>query len=188
MRWILPGCIAVLMATACATFDVTPVPSRPQRQTIEAFDLNGRLAVRHGNENYSVGIEWRHAARSDEMTITGPLGQGLARLVAEDGHARLETSDQRRYEATDLDRLTAQVFGTPLPASGLGRWVLGLPSANADVRKDALGRLVSLSENGWQIEYLRYENDQPDALPELLRARRDDVDVRLKIDDWRLGP
>lgn len=188
MRWILSACVAALLSTACATFDATPVSSRPQRQAIEVFALDGRLAVRHGSENYSVGIEWRHAARFDEMTITGPLGQGLARLVAEGGHARLETSDQKRYEAADLDGLTAQVFGTPLPVSGLGRWVLGISTANADVRKDALGRLASLSEDGWQIEYLRYESDHPDALPELLRARRDDVDVRLKVDGWKVGP
>lgn len=187
MRWLLSGCAVALLTSACATFDATPTPSRPQRQTIAAFDLDGRLAVRNGGENYSVGIEWRHGAQSDEMTITGPLGQGLARLVSEEGRARLETSDNKHYEAADLDSLTAQVFGTQLPVSGLGRWVLGISSANAEVRKDALGRLTSLSENGWQIDYLRYENDLPDALPELLRARRGDVDVRLKVDDWKIG-
>jgi len=43
-----------------------------------------------------------------------------------------------------------------------------------------------LSEQGWSIEYLHYESDAPDALPELLQARRGDVEVRLKIDGWSL--
>jgi outer membrane biogenesis lipoprotein LolB len=52
---------------------------------------------------------------------------------------------------------------------------------------DAAGRLASLSEQGWVIAYLRYESEAPDALPELLQARREDVEVRLKIDGWSLS-
>jgi len=51
---------------------------------------------------------------------------------------------------------------------------------------DAAGRLAGLSEQGWSIEYLRYESEAQDALPELLQARREDVEVRLKIDNWSL--
>ena len=65
--------------------------------------------------------------------------------------------------------------------------MLGRPAFDGLARVDAAGRLVRLSEQGWVIDYLRYESEAPDALPELLQARREDVEVRLKIDGWSLS-
>jgi outer membrane biogenesis lipoprotein LolB len=41
-------------------------------------------------------------------------------------------------------------------------------------------------DDGWQIAYLVYESAAPDALPTLIELRRDDIDVRLKIDTWQI--
>lgn len=185
MRILLAAAFLVLTA-GCAALETAAPAARPARQAIEAFRLEGRIAVRRAGESYSVGIDWRHDAQSDELIITGPLGQGLARLTSGGGAALLETADQKRYAAPDLDGLSEQVFGTRLPVSGLGRWVLGRPAFGAAARLDAAGRLAGLAEGGWTIDYLRYENESPDALPELLQARREDVEVRLKIDRWSL--
>ena len=179
---------ALLMLTAgCALMETAATASRPGRDTVEAFRLEGRIAVRRTNESFSAGIEWRHDAQSDEIVVTGPLGQGLARLSSGAGVALLETSDRKRYVAEDIEGLSEQVFGTRLPVAGLGRWVLGRSASGGVARLDATGRLAGLSEQGWTIEYLRYESESRDALPELLQARREDVEVRLKIDSWSLA-
>lgn len=176
--------VALLVLAGCATVDRAAVEPRPQRETIDTFRIEGRIAVRHGGERFSASIEWRHDALSDEIVVSGPLGQGLARLTAGGGTALLETSDHKRYSAADLDGLSEQVFGTRLPVAGLGRWVIGRAAFCGAAKLDGAGRLAALSEQGWVIEYLRYESDAPDALPELLLARRGDVEVRLKIDAW----
>ena len=85
-----------------------------------------------------------------------------------------------------MEGLSEQVFGARLPVSGLGRWVLGRSAFGGAASVDAIGRLAGLSEQGWSIEYLRYESESRDALPEFLQARREDVEVRLKIDNWSL--
>lgn len=180
--------VALLVLTAgCAMLETAAPASRPAREAIEAFRIEGRIAVRRANESFSAGIEWRHDAHSDEIVVSGPLGQGLARLTSGGGTALLETADRKRYEAADLDGLSEQVFGTRLPVSGLGRWVLGRSAFGGVARLDDAGRLAGLSEQGWSIEYLRYESEARDALPELLQARREDVEVRLKIDTWIVG-
>lgn len=177
----------LLLAAGCATLEPAATALRPAREAIEAFRIEGRIAVRRTGESFSAGIDWRHDAHSDEIVISGPLGQGLARLTSGGGTALLETADQKRYVAADLDGLSEQVFGTRLPVSGLGRWVLGRSAFGGVARLDEAGRLAGLSEQGWAIEYLRYENEAKDALPELLQARREDVEVRLKIDSWSLA-
>lgn len=174
------------LAAGCATPGAVSTAPRPAREAIDAFRLEGRIAVRRAGESFSATIDWRHDALSDEIVISGPLGQGLARLTSGGGAALLETADQKRYMAADLDGLSWQVFGTQLPVSGLGRWVLGRPAIGGAARVDAAGRLAGLSEQGWAIEYLRYESEAKDALPELLQVRREDVEVRLKIDSWSL--
>lgn len=186
MLRVLLGVAFLVLTTGCATVDRVALESRPLRETIDAFRIEGRIAVRHGGERFSANIAWRHDAQSDEIVISGPLGQGLARLTAGGGTALLETSDQKRYSAADIDGLSEQVFGTRLPVAGLGRWVIGRAAFGGAAKLDEVGRLAGLSERGWVIEYLRYESEALDALPELLLARRGDVEVRLKIDTWDL--
>lgn len=184
---VLAAATGVLAMAGCALLEPVAAPSRPARDSIEAFRLEGRLAVRRAGESFSAVLEWRHDAQSDELVVSGPLGQGLARLTSGGGAALLETADRKRFVAADLDGLSEQVFGTPLPVSGLSRWVLGRSAFGGAALLDAAGRLAGLSEQGWTIEYLRYETEAPDALPELLQARREDVEVRLKIDSWSLA-
>lgn len=186
MRRILLAAAFLALMAGCAMLEPAATAPRPAREAIEAFRIEGRIAVRRAGESFSAGIEWRHDAQSDEILVSGPLGQGLARLTAGYGTALLETSDQKRYVAADLDGLSEQVFGARLPVSGLGRWVLGRSAFGGAASVDAAGRLAGLSEQGWSIEYLRYESEAEDALPELLQARREDVEVRLKIDHWSL--
>jgi outer membrane lipoprotein LolB len=183
--WLVAGLLA--LTAGCATLDQSAPVSRPARETIEAFHIEGRIAVRHDSESFSAGIDWRHDAQTDEIVVSGPLGQGLARLKADRGSAQLETADQRRYMAADMEGLSEQVFGTRLPVSGLARWVLGRTSSGGAARLDEAGRIAGLAEQGWVIEYLRYENETRDALPELLLARRGGVEVRLIIDHWNLA-
>jgi outer membrane lipoprotein LolB len=184
---ILLAAASLVLATGCALLEPAATTARPARETIESFRIEGRIAVRRAGESFSAAIAWRHDAQSDELVVSGPLGQGLARLTSGGGAALLETAERKRYVAADLDGLSEQVFGTRLPVSGLGRWVLGRSAYGGSARLDAAGRLAELSEEGWAIEYLRYESAAPDALPELLLARREDVEVRLKIDNWSVS-
>jgi len=44
------------------------------------FELSGRIAVRYGAEAAGGQLRWRHDRDGDEMIISSPLGQGLARI------------------------------------------------------------------------------------------------------------
>jgi len=53
------------------------------------------------------------------------------------------------------------------------KWLAGQPPAPA---------------SGWQVTYLDYESAAADALPTLIELRRDDIEVRVRIDDWNRAP
>lgn len=184
----LPILACALALAGCAL--LTDVPREPAgrapRETLDVFQLAGRIAVRHGAERFSAGIDWAHDGGRDEIALSGPLGQGLAQLTAGPAGAALETARHQRYEAADVDALAERLFGAPLPVSGMARWVVGRAAAGGKVQADSLGRPARLVENGWTIEFRQFEAESPDALPTLLHVWRDAVEVRLTIDSWEL--
>lgn len=146
-----------------------PAPARPSPRDITAFALSGRIAVRQGDSRYSAHLDWRHDEAHDEILVTTPLGQGVAELVRDGDGARLTLADRRQYAAADWQALSEQVFGVRLPLAGLPRWLLGDPP-------DA--------GSGWRIEILDREAAAANPLPTFIELRREDVELRLRIDDW----
>src|SRR6185436_12921277 len=97
------------------------------------------------------------ARRADEMLLTTPMGQGVARLVRTEGEITLTTQDGREHKAADAESLTEQVLGFRVPIVGLADWVRGRPArdpAPAPTRQtaDSAGRLTELEQAGWRIE------------------------------------
>jgi outer membrane lipoprotein LolB len=165
-----------LVLGACAQLE-----TKPPRDV--EFDLTGRLAARYGNEAFSGNIAWRHARSADEMLITSSLGAGVARIVRQGDSVILTTAEPREYKATDAEALTEEVLGFRVPLAGLADWVRGRPStetpASAEYALD--GRLLSLQQQGWNIEYLDYAN----ARPSRLRLTYPGIELRLAISEWK---
>jgi outer membrane lipoprotein LolB len=167
--------LAALALAACAT--VSPVIEKPE------FDLAARLAARYGNESFSANLAWRHARNADEMLITTALGQGVARIVREGEAVTLTTAEPREYRAADAEALTEQVLGFRVPLAGLAEWVRGRPStespATAEYAPD--GRLLSLQQGGWNIEFVEYAG----KLPSRMRLAYPGIELRLAISQWK---
>lgn len=168
----------LLLAAACAQLE-TKFDAAP------AFELNGRIAARHGAESFSGNIAWRHATDGDELLITSPLGQGVARIVRKDDSVVLTTAEPREYRASDAEALTEQVLGYRLPLAGLAEWVRGRPSGRMPVtriEKAPDGKLASLEQGGWTIDYQEYQGDRPYRM-RLQRAGG--IELRLAISEWK---
>lgn len=150
------------------------------------FELAGRIAVSYRDDAGSGNIAWRHAARTDEMLLTTPLGQGVARIVRNGDEVTLTTQDGREFKAADAEALTEQMLGFRLPLIGLADWVRGRPAAApapapTHRTSDAAGRLAELVQAGWRIEYQAYAG----ALPARMRLSFPGVELRLAISEWR---
>jgi len=69
-----------------------------------------------------------------------------------------------------------------LPLDGLHHWVLGLPAKHsaAQIEHNGEGRISLMKQDGWEIQYVRYE----DRLPSRLKLSRENLQVQLLIDEW----
>jgi outer membrane lipoprotein LolB len=164
------------LLVACAQLQTTS----PEKVV---FELSARLAARYGAESFSGNLAWRHAERNDEMLITTPIGQGVARVVREGDTVILTTAEPKEYRASDAESLTERVLGFRLPLAGLADWVRARPAAAAPFKdeKSADGRLARLEQSGWRIEYLEYEGERPSRL----RLLYPGVELRLAISAWK---
>lgn len=123
------------------------------------------MSVRHGDQRQALSISWQHRTANDRIVLTTVLGQVVAELVRDRVGAVLTLADGRRYEGADWEGLVATLFGATVPLDGLRHWLAG--------------ETVSVPE-GWQAETLAVE----DGMPVLMELKRDDLVLRLKVDEW----
>ncbi|OHE57084.1 MAG: outer membrane lipoprotein LolB [Thiobacillus sp. GWE1_62_9] len=185
MRAFAVAALLALMLGGCAS-----IPSA-SRTEIEPFFpdnwvLQGRIGVQSGEQSMSGQIHWRHRGETDEVLMTSPLGQGVARVVRDAEGVALAMPNQPVRHAPDADTLTREALGYALPVAGLTWWVQARPDpAHAyEATRDAAGRLAQLKQNGWVIEYLQYAADMP-ARPRKLVVVREGLEIRLVADSWR---
>jgi len=175
------GSVIVLLSAllaGCASIHLEPDAGIAR----DGFELVGRVAVRYGSDGASGRIAWRHSSAADELLITSPLGQGIARVTRRGGEVKLVTADQKEYEASDAESLTERVLGWRLPLAGLPDWVQGRadPARPARSAHDAQSRLSELIQDDWRVEYQEYEG----ARPSKLRISRADLEIRLVVEHW----
>jgi len=155
--------LLVLLLSACAQVEVK-APEGPLE-----FDLAGRIAARYRDDAFSGIVTWRHAPGGDEMLISTPMGQGVARIVREGDAIVITTAEGRQVSDRDGEALTERVLGFRLPLAGLADWVRGQPAPALEAR-------------GWKVEY---QERDAQGRPVRLRVTHPDVDLRLVISEWK---
>lgn len=185
---------ALLLATSllagCAS--TPPSPLAP-RDDIRNFALEGRFALRvtmpgQAPQNSGGRLTWTHQNRSDRILLSSPLGYGLAEIDTTPEVSRLRTADGKARESTDPDALMEDVTGQRLPVSRLPAWLLGRSGGNARIESDAHGRPARLFEDDWQIDYI-FDDENPSSLPtRLTLTRNGEIELRLRIEEWKESP
>jgi outer membrane lipoprotein LolB len=187
--------LAALLA-ACRTTPPTLPPStvpwdvrRPQLQAHTHFELKGRVAVAAAGEGFNANLHWTQDGTRSQLTLEGPLGVGGAQLTASGEELSLVTARGEHVNNAEAHAALQARLGFDPPLSALRYWVLGVPDP-AQPATEALDatqqRLAGLSQEGWRVDYQSYVTAAGEALPARLTLQRDDVRVRLLVDNWQL--
>lgn len=182
----LAAALAVLLALGgCASVPPIP-PALVRTELTDAWTLLGRIGVKTSEQSLSGQIHWKHRPETDEVLMTSPLGQGVARIVRDAAGVTLEVPNQPARRAPDAESLTRAVLGYGLPVSGLAWWVQAhpVPDRAFEATRDAAGRIAQIRQDGWVIDYLQYADDAP-ARPRKLLVARDGLEIRLVTDSWK---
>ena len=162
---------------------------RPQLQAQAHFELKGRVAVAAGGEGFNANLHWTQEGTGSQLTLECPLGVGGAQVTASGDELSLVTARGERVDNAEAHAALESRLGFDPPLSALRYWVLGVPDP-AQPATEALDqtqqRLAGLTQEGWRVDYQSYIAAGGGALPARLTLQRDNVRVRLLVDNWQL--
>lgn len=177
-------CCSLSLISACTGLSPRTEEAFPERLSLQDFYLEGRFSLRQGNDNSAGRISWRHEGSKNNLLLSSPLGQGMAEISTDPMGARLLTHDGRLYESPDVESLTRQILGYPLPLERLTRWVRGEHGNYDKIEHDSLGRILRFRHEGWAIDY-EYGDKRAESPPDRIFIERiGEFELRLKIDTW----
>lgn len=162
------------------------MPPEARVTEVSSFELTGRIGVQHDGNGFSGALRWQHHGAQDDILISSPLGQGVAKIEQSAAGVVITTADQRSRSAPDAESLSEEVLGWRLPLQGLRYWVTGHPApfgaAHSERGEDGL--LTRLQQDTWQIDYLDYKTVQGHKLPGRIFMSSGNLGVKLLIDSW----
>jgi outer membrane lipoprotein LolB len=205
LRAGLVSVVALLLA-ACATqapraplppLTRSPEANQQQREAVLAtqasWSLQGRVALSNGRDGGSGRIDWQQDGARYDVSLSAPVTRQSWRITGDDTHARLEGIAGGPLEGDDPIALLREATHWDIPVTALASWVRGLPAdeaahGSARLAFGADGRLATLQQAGWTVQYMAWQPDGPVELPLRLEASRDDAKVRLIVDAWGPAP
>lgn len=155
--------------------------------TIDGWQISGKIGIRSPQESGSGTLFWLQRQGYFDIRLSGPLGRGATRLTGREDAVALEVAGQGRFEADSPEALVESQLGWQLPVSNLLWWVRGLPApdSRSRVSLDGQSRLASLQQDGWDLEYLAYAEQDGFALPSRIKLTGRDLQITLVIKDWQ---
>ena len=196
-----------LSLTGCAGLmpQSTPEPG-PQltRHYSDAIALGGRMSIRYTQNDREQAVHgsftWDQSANNIVMSLLSPLGQTLATIEIRPGVAILKQSGKAPLSAADVDMLTEQALGWPLPVSGLRDWLQGFghdSKGQTFVAQPSSEVHDVDTRDGWKLSYGEWQDNAANTAQnhpkriDLTRKTRQagPVAIRIVIDKWQLpGP
>ena len=193
VRWV--AVLAIGWLAGCAISPPTPsgdqtawMARQKELARLDHWQAVGRIGVVNGQDGWHANFQWNQQEPDYRIDLIGPLGQGRVLIQGNGRQVSLQTQDGRNQTAPDPDTLLEQSLGVRLPVDGLRYWIRGLPGPGpvTALHVDGSGRLTRLEQQGWTIDYPAYAPAPSRELPARITARRQDVSVKLVIEQWTL--
>ena len=154
---------------------------------IDGWQISGKIGIQAPQDSGSGTLFWLQRQGYFDIRLSGPLWRGATRLTGRPDAVALEVAGQGRFEADSPEALVESQLGWQLPVSHLLYWVRGLPAPDSRSRiaLDPNGRLASLQQDGWDVQYLGYTEEDGYTLPNRIKLAGRDLKITLVVKDWQ---
>ncbi len=191
---ILVACIQSAILVGCATPAPAPtdgdwVSHRERIAALPNWSFSGKIAVKSPRGADTARLRWTQEGENLELDLSGPIGMKQVRIVRED--AQLKLWRNGHWESVDeVEPNLVEQLGWSLPLEYLPWWLRGLPAPQLEATEIELsaGRLHKLRQAGWLVEFPVYRQVDAHVLPRTILFRRDDIEGKILLKQWTLGP
>ncbi|MCC6068865.1 lipoprotein insertase outer membrane protein LolB [Ferrovum sp. PN-J185] len=180
----------VLILAGCATHNAFEV-AQDQVDGVGAIhqvSFMGRLVVADNDHSDSGSIEWRGDFVQQQVVLLSPLGTTVAELTHRPDQTQLSLSSDRVVSASNVEEVTNQMLGYPLPLDGMPWWILGLtwPDTAGEITHDKEGRVLTVKQDDWLISYGQWQNINGQWLPKRISLTQGGIKIRIIVDRWHI--
>ena len=192
----------VIMLSGCSQFasDVDDVPlstnftweqQQQQLQQLDHWTLTGKLAVFLDKDRQTANIYWKQQGDNYSIQLTTFLGTRILQVTKNEQGVEIINNDDQVFTGQDANTLIKQLSpGLDLPIAALQQWIKGNPaSASYQLNdqqqvRDLLG--LDASQNLWEVSFQQYQNFSGIALPNRVDLKRDNIRVKIAINQWKV--
>ena len=178
--------ITILLLTGCAgtTTNKTKIPDSDASREYKAaqwndlqqlnsnilsWSLKGKIGVKSGSKGGSATLNWDYGKTGQEIELYGPFGGGRVHITVAENTATLKDTKGQIIQGKSAQDVLFQRLGWHIPFEELILWSRGLPNEGAtDIVTDDSGRLQSLNQGIWHVEYLEHRTTNNYTLPRKL--------------------
>jgi outer membrane lipoprotein LolB len=177
LRLILAAAAATILAgCATPTANLSTASVGAYRDTI---DLTGSLSVSYQKhdgqpDRLNGRYTWTQRPGRVDVALVGPLGQTAAEISVTPESATLTQANRPPQSARDIDGLTQQALGWPLPVAGLRDWLQGY-ATDAQGKRFAASPANSnvFTRDGWRLRFVDWQAGANGApMPKRINAER----------------
>jgi outer membrane lipoprotein LolB len=196
--------ICLLLLSACSSAptkqEIDYATNKAAYLTIPSiWTIQAKLGIKSEDNSGSVTLNWQQKGDHYDIQISGPLGQGNAKLSGNNQAIRIVQPGKDTIYSNNPRGLIQQTFGWDLPLQHLPYWIRGVQNPHNEANTDnnqakqktaastqynEQGLLSGLSQFGWALEYSRYKPQQQRFAPHKIRAKKNDMTLTLIIRQW----
>src|SRR4051812_18484709 len=122
--------IAIVLSGCATSPPGSAVLEWPKQQALlsalPAYGLNGRVAVRAGEEGWQANAHWRQRAATSEVELSGPFGAGSLLLRLAGNELQVVDSQGNILHGEQAMGVVTRQLGFAPPLAALRYWLLAL--------------------------------------------------------------
>jgi len=190
--------IIAALLSACGSYSTKqnndlPLDTETYLDIPDTWTIQAKLGIKNSEDSGSVTLNWQQEGERYTIQVSGPFGQGNAKLSGNNQSIRIEQPGKETLYSNNPKALVQQTFGWDLPLQHLPYWIRGIQNplsdqniqhATASTQHNEIGLLSTLTQFGWALEYSRYKPQQQHLAPHKIRAKSNGVTLTLIIKKW----
>ena len=188
MLALLAGCQTLPHKPAAGPGANAPWPDqRAALQSLDSYQLNGRVAVAANGQGFSANLRYQQLPRRSDLALDGPLGIGGMRISLDGETLAISTSRGERLDGQQARAEIERRLGFTLPIAELRWWLLGIPAPGESTinAEPGSGEIHDFTQSGWHVSIASRSEGLGFSLPQRLTAERDGARLKLLVDRWQ---
>ncbi|NNM52207.1 MAG: outer membrane lipoprotein LolB [Pseudomonadales bacterium] len=192
---IIRFCLALLTAAGLASCaqdrPKSPQADQPWQSAMgwlnrcSPWSMQGKMGLHWGHHGGSMYFVWQENQATYDIDLNGPLGEGSMHVHGDAQGMDLQDDRGTVQHAETPESMLKTAFGIDAPISRLRDWIHGRAgSPDARVILDDLGRIASLHDGKFQVNYTDYATVETYSLPSHIHITGPQFSLVMAIHQW----